>query len=330
MRRNRTVALAAALCAAGLVAAGCGSSSGSTGTGGRRQAADHQRCHRRELELPVQPAQHELAGRRPHRDGAHLRASDVREPAPDGNPAHQGNPPVAGDELQLELQSDRAHLHHPQGRQVQRRHAADACGRRLLVQHHEGERRAGPVVAVEGRRRAAHERDHLGRHCDPELRRAVADVLLLRSRPGAHPPGAHLVEDPGLQAADLPGQPPGRHGCVRGRELQFHEPHLQGKPALLAARQARCQDGGVAGLPEQHHRQQLPDQRPVPVGRPVHPQHQPDLHRQGSRRLPQLGPVSEFSDPRHQPGAEEQPAGQRQGPAGDGAGDQPEPGRRHR
>ena len=34
MRRNRTVALAAALCAAGLVAAGCGSSSGSTASGG--------------------------------------------------------------------------------------------------------------------------------------------------------------------------------------------------------------------------------------------------------------------------------------------------------
>jgi peptide/nickel transport system substrate-binding protein len=34
VRRNRTVALAAALCAAGLVAAGCGSSSGSTASGG--------------------------------------------------------------------------------------------------------------------------------------------------------------------------------------------------------------------------------------------------------------------------------------------------------
>ena len=159
------------------------------------------------------------------------------------------------------------HLHHPQGRQVQRRHPD--VGRRRGVHLQPAQEVPGP--GPDRRLVGAVQRDPVrfrpGGHGLQVGRRAR---VLLHRRADPDRARAHLVED--RQPGHLRRHQPDRHRPVRGEPVRQGEHHLHGQPALLAAGRAADRQGRVPGLHQQQHGQRPAGQRPGPVGRAVHPE----------------------------------------------------------
>ena len=106
------------------------------------------------------------------------------------------------------------HLHHPQGRQVQRRHADDGRRRGVHLQPAQEVPGAGPDRGVVGAVQRQPGRLRPGHH---GLQGAGGARLLLHRRPDPDRARAHLVED--RQPGDLRRHPPGRHRPVRGEPV---------------------------------------------------------------------------------------------------------------
>ena len=125
-----------------------------------------------------------------------------------------------------------------------------------------------------------------------------------------------------VEPGQVLGQDPGRERSLHGsREyLQRAAHHLHEEHALLAEGQAEDRHGRLPGLHRQLARERGARDRPGPVGRPVHPEHQDLLHLE-EQGQPLLVPAGRERLDLHQP--QEPDPQERRRSARDGVRDQP-------